>query len=193
VLETSGFAVDRHPNIDAYLKTHAAAVLPVTCAYYLAGKDFDRLAATPDAQVVMLRGIREALAVLRALQIPIMPAVMERILRLPEPLMVPIMRRRLTAPGTRLGVVHIDHMGPELAHLAGQYRQLMGRAGLSTPNLDRLLAALSPSVPPIPMGSAGLKLDWRGVYAVVAALSAVVAVFFGMTRRRGRQKPGRKD
>jgi 2-dehydropantoate 2-reductase len=184
VLETSGFAVDRHSDIDAYLKTHAAAVLPVSCAYYLAGRDFDRLAATPDAQVVMLRGIKEALSVLRALRIPIVPPAMERIMRLPEPLMVPIMRRRLTAPGVRLGAVHIDHMGPELVTLADQYRELMRRSGLSTPNLDRLLAALSPSVPPIPMGSAGLKLDWRGVYAVVAALSAMVALLFGMTRRR---------
>lgn len=184
VLETSGFAVDRQPNIDAYLKTHAAAVLPVSCAYYLAGRDFDRLAATPDAQVVMLRGIKEALAVLRALNIPIIPPAMDRIMRLPEPLMVPIMRGRMTVPGARLGLVHIDHMGPELACLASQYRVLMRRAGLSTPNLDRLLAALSPSVPPIPIGSAGLKLDWRGVYAVLAALGALVAVLFGLTRRR---------
>jgi hypothetical protein len=124
------------------------------------------------------------LAVLHALRIPIVPPVMERIMRLPEPLMVPIMRRRLTAPGVRVGAVHIDKMGPELTYLAGQYRELMRRASLSTPNMERLLAALSPSVPPIPLGSAGLKLDWRGMYAVVAALSALVALLFGLTRRK---------
>ncbi len=184
VLESSGFSVDLQPNIDAYLKSHAAAILPLSCAYYLAGRDFDRLAATPDAQLVMLRGMKEALAVLRALRIPIVPPVMERTMRLPEPLMVSIMRRRLTAPGVRVGAVHIDKIGPELTYLAGQYRDLMRLSGQSTPNLDRLLAALSPSVPPIPLGSAGLKVDWRGIYTILAALSALVALLFGMTRRR---------
>jgi hypothetical protein len=97
--------------------------------------------------------------------------------------MVSVMRRRLTAPGVRLGAIHIDHMGPELAALAAQYTALMRRSRLATPNLDRLLAALSPSVPPIPQGSAGLKLDWRGIYAGLAALSAFIALLFGLTRR----------
>ena len=192
VLETSGFPVERHANIDAYLKTHAAAVLPVSCAYYLAGQDFDRLAATPDAQVVMLRGIKEALAVLRSLHIPIVPPSIDRVMRLPEPLMVPVMRRRLTAPGARLGVIHMQHMGPEISVLAAQYSQLMRLSRLATPNLDRLLAALSPSVPPIPIGSAGLKLNWRGVYTFLAALSALTALLFGLNRRKRSSRRGGK-
>ena len=68
----------------------------------------------------------------------------------------------------------------------------MRRSRLATPNLDRLLAALSPSVPPIPLGSAGLKLDWRGVYAFLAALSALAAVLFSLNRRQSK-KPGRKN
>jgi 2-dehydropantoate 2-reductase len=188
-LEASGFPVERHANIDAYLKTHAAAVLPMACAYYLAGQSIDRLAATPDAQVLMLRGMKEAVQVLRALRIPVIPPRIDRTMRLPEPLMVGIMRRRMSASGVRLGVIHMPHMGPEIGILAGQYRELIHRSQLATPNLDRLLAALSPSVPPIPEGSAGLKLDWRGVYAGLAALSALTALLFGLNRRRKSKPP----
>ena len=186
-LEASGFPVEYIENIDAYLKTHVAAVLPVGCAYYLAGSSLDQLAATPDAQVVMLRGMREAMAVLRKLSIPIIPAQSKLIMRLPEPLMMAIMRKRLTAPGVRLGAIHIDGMHAELSCLAEEFSELKHRAGIATPNLDRLMAALSPSVPPIPYGSAGLRLDWRGVWAALAALSAMIALVFGVSRSKRRR------
>lgn len=183
-LEASGFPVERTENINAYLKTHVAAILPVGCAYYLAGRSLDQLAATPDAQVVMLRGMREAMAVLRKLNIPIIPAQSNLIMRLPEPLMMAVMHKRLTAPGVRLGAIHVDGMHNELLCLAEEFAELKRHAGIATPNLDRLMAALSPTVPPIPYGSAGLKLDWRGIWAALAALSAMIALVFGVSRRK---------
>ena len=187
VLEASGFSVDRLADIDAYLKTHAAAILPVGCAYYLAGRSLDQLAATPDAQVVMLRGMREAIGVLRALGVPITPPRIRLTMSLPEPLMVAVMRKRMLAPGVRLGGIHLDGMHAELVCLAEEFTALKRRTNHATPNLDRLMAALSPSVPPIPPGSAGLKLDWRGVWAALAAISAMIALVFGMRRRRTRR------
>lgn len=186
LLETSGFAVERHPNIDAWLKTHAATVLAVTGAYYLVGRDFEALQATRDAQVLMLRGMKEAILVLRALHLEITPSRLWRLARLPEPLRLAMIRRLAAQPDIRLGLIHADGMRPELQQLAAEFGLLAQRAGRYTPHLDRLTAAFNDSVPPIPSGSASLSLDWRGVYAALAAFTALLALTFGL--RRGRRR-----
>ena len=73
VLRDAGFPVAFSPNMDAWLKTHAALVVPIACALYLAGGDNYRLAGTRDGLVLMLRAMREGLRVLDRLGFDVEP------------------------------------------------------------------------------------------------------------------------
>ncbi|NIO06911.1 MAG: ketopantoate reductase family protein, partial [Deltaproteobacteria bacterium] len=83
------------PNMDAWLKTHVAEVIPVANAIYMAGGDNYRLARTRDGLVLMVRAIREGYRVLRALGVPITPANHKIFNWIPELILVALMRRIL--------------------------------------------------------------------------------------------------
>lgn len=54
-LESAGFPVAICDQMDAWLKTHAAEILPTAYALYMAAGDAQRLARTRDALVLMIR------------------------------------------------------------------------------------------------------------------------------------------
>jgi 2-dehydropantoate 2-reductase len=65
VFESAGFPVTISPNMDGWLKTHVALILPMGGALYMAGLDNYRLARRRDAVVLMIRAMRESFRVLR--------------------------------------------------------------------------------------------------------------------------------
>jgi 2-dehydropantoate 2-reductase len=160
VLRGSGFPVSICSDMDAWLKTHAAEIVPTALALYAAGVDARRLARTRDALVLMLRAIREGYGVLSAHGIPVIP-LSHRIFRwLPELLLLPIMRRVIRGEGTEIKIGHARAARDEMESLAAELRALAGKASTATPALDRLARHLDPETEPLPDGCAEIPVSW---------------------------------
>lgn len=168
--ESAGFLVEISPNIDAWLKSHAALILPLGGAYFLAGDDTKRLARTPDGVILLVRAMREALRVLQAHGFPILPAQFKLLQWLPEPLLAAWLKRILMGDAIQYGLVHAHAARPEMQQLVVEFKELAWKVGQLTPALDRLSAAIDPQAPPLPVGSAEMRLDWRPLRAILGAL-----------------------
>jgi 2-dehydropantoate 2-reductase len=91
---TAGINAKAEPRIDAWLKTHAAFVVPLGQAVIAAGGP-GALAGDPDAVRAMLRLMRQNLAALPA---PTVPGGFAALRTLPEGLLVAALRRFLRSP-----------------------------------------------------------------------------------------------
>ncbi|MET0424117.1 MAG: 2-dehydropantoate 2-reductase N-terminal domain-containing protein [Actinoplanes sp.] len=87
----AGINAKAEPQIDAWLRTHAAFEVPLGRAVHAAGGP-RALADDPEAVRAMLRGIRQSLAALPA---PPVPRAFGALQTLPEGLLVPVLRRFL--------------------------------------------------------------------------------------------------
>jgi 2-dehydropantoate 2-reductase len=157
----AGFPVVVSPHMDAWLKSHAALVLPLAGALYAAGGDNYRLARTRDAVVLAVRAIREGFAALRKLGLPLTPRALWPYARLPEPLLVPLAQRYL---GTKVAEIalagHANAARDEMKAFADEFRALCGTAATPMVAWDRLYAYIDPAVPTIPEGRATVPLRW---------------------------------
>ena len=172
--KSAGFDTSYCPNMDAWLKTHAMTILPLGAAYYGAGLDAGRMSRTRDALVLVVRAIREGLAVLRAWDIPILPPRQKIFAWLPEPLLVFMLSRMLQKEIYQYALAHAPHMRPELQRLAADFQALRRAKSVPTPSMDRLCSLVDPSTPPIPEGSTTIPLDWRSVWAGLAVLGGLL-------------------
>ena len=162
--KSAGFPVAISPNMDAWLKTHVAEILPTAQALYMAGGDNYRLARTRDGLVLMVRAIREGYKVLRALGVPITPANHKIFDWIPEPILVALMRRLLNTKTAEIEISrHAGAARDEMKHIASEFQALARTTSVPTPALDRLFTYLDPAVPPLPEGSARISPSWRGV------------------------------
>jgi 2-dehydropantoate 2-reductase len=188
VFRDGGFPVGASPNMEAWLKTHASWVVPVSTAVYAAGGDVRRLAHTRDALLLMVRGIRENFEVLRAHGVPLTPKSPNLLVLgwLPEPLLVPLLRRLFDTRTAEIVMErHANAARDETGQLADELGELSRAAFVPTPTADRLREYLDPAVPPIPEGSARMAMDLGGAWlALSAAMGALVVL--RLLRRRGR-------
>lgn len=183
-----GYRVELQPNMDAWLKTHVALISPIANALYLAGGDHRRLARTRDGIALFIRAVREGIQVLRALDIPVIPAKLRVFAWIPEPLLVLWLRGLFASEQAEVTMArHANAARDEMQQLADEFRALAAQTFISTPALDRLRNYIDPQTPPLPEGSAEMPLDWRGVgvgCAVLAGLLAVLLVILGVRRDR---------
>ncbi|WP_424922154.1 ketopantoate reductase family protein [Streptomyces sp. wa53] len=120
----AGFNARAEPQMDAWLRTHAAFEVPLGQAVHLAGGPVE-LAADPDSVRGMLHLVRQNLA---ALTTPPVPRAFAALRTLPQGLLVPVLRRFLKSPTA----VHsgLSDFSPataaELARLAEQLRATAG-------------------------------------------------------------------
>lgn len=164
------------PNMDAWLKSHAAFDIPMVAAAHAVGGDVRRLSRTPDALVLAARAIREHLAVLRALGVPVTPGALRVLGGLPEPLLVALLGRLFESEFAEMGIgQHADDSPDEMRQLAAELSELSRAASVATPAADRLRGHLDPAAPPIPEGSVRTPIDRRAA-GVAAALGAAVGV-----------------
>lgn len=74
----NGYQVDIRLDMDALLKTYVVLLMPsLGPALYAAGLDRLRLANTPDLLVLAVRALREGVAVLNAMQVPVTPTFLQ--------------------------------------------------------------------------------------------------------------------
>jgi 2-dehydropantoate 2-reductase len=189
VFESAGFQAVLSPNIDAWLKSHAAVISPIALALYMVGGDNYRLARTRDALVLGIRALRESFRVLRALDIPITPPALRVYDWIPEPILIPLVQRLFNSRSAEIAVAgHAGAARDEMKQIADEFKMLTQSTTVATPLLDRLYPYLDPSVPTIAEGSSQIPLDWRGVWigmgGTAGAIAALILVLRTLTRRR---------
>ncbi|MCP4404598.1 MAG: hypothetical protein GY801_45760, partial [bacterium] len=175
VFKGAGFPVALCADMDAWLKTHVAEISPTANALYLAGGDNHRLAHTRDGVVLMIRAIREGYEVLRALGIPIAPSNHKIVNWIPEPLLVPLVRKMLDSKDVELKAAgHANAARHEMKQIADEFRALARKTSVPTPAMSRLYMYIDPATPPVAAGSAEIPLDWRGVWIGLGGLAVLV-------------------
>ena len=173
----AGFPVAVSENMDAWLKTHGAEIIPTAGALYSAGTDNFRLARTRDGMVLMVRAIKEGYKVLRALDVPIMPSNHKVFDWIPESLIVAMMRRMLaTKTAETVLVGHAHAARNEMTYIAGELRELARKTSVPTPAMDRLYTYFDPAAPTVPDGSAQIPMNRRGVWFGLGALVGLILV-----------------
>lgn len=175
-----GFDVELHTDMDAWLKTHVALLMPsLAPAMRAAGRDNVRMAHTRDAIVLALRAIREGFRILRTLGYPIVPESIRIFERLPEPILVWGFSKRLVDPKMRVAMLeHGKVAQDEIKHLADEFIALKRQTSVPTPAMDYLYAYFDPATPPMPEGSALLPLDWRFLWVVAGALTGILVIIW---------------
>ncbi len=147
-LRSAGFPVSISPNIDAWLKTHAAEIAPTAGALYMAGGDIGKLALDRDVLRLMLEAIREGYAVLGASGTPITPSS-HRVFRwIPGWLLLKIIPRMLEDPSASIQIGHALAARSEMRQLADELRALAASASIPTPSMDRLFRSIDPEGAP---------------------------------------------
>lgn len=182
-----GFDVELRSDMDAWLKTHVAMLMPsLAPAMRAAGRDNVRMAHTRDAIVLAIRAIREAYRLLRALGYPIVPKSARIFERFPEPILVWGFQKRLVDPRMRIAMLeHADAAQDEIKHLADEFITLKQQTSIPTPTIDYLYRYFDPSTQPLPEGSAQLPLDWRFLWIVAGALVVVLVIAWLLLRLIG--------
>ena len=175
-LKAAGFPVSICSNMDAWLKTHAAEILPTANALYMAAVDAERLARTRDAIVLMLRSIREGYRVLSALDIPITPANHRLFQWLPEPLLIAIMKRMLGSDTTSIKIGHVDQARDEMKALSRELNALRTTAKVPTPSTEILNRYLDAHTETLPDGSAEIPVNWNAIWISMGVLVALAAL-----------------
>lgn len=173
-----GFDAALRTDMDAWLKTHVALLMPsLAPAMRAAGRDNVRMAHTRDAIVLAIRAIREGYRVLRTLGYPIVPRSSRIFEHLPEPVLVWGFRKRLVDPRMRVAMYeHSEAAQDEIKHLADEFIALKRLTSVPTPAIDHLYVYFDPTVPPMPEGSAWFPLDWQFLWAVAGALAVFLMV-----------------
>jgi 2-dehydropantoate 2-reductase len=173
-----GFDVELRRDMDAWLKTHVALLMPsLAPAMKAAGRDNVRMAHTRDAIVLAIRSIREGYRVLRALGYPIVPKSARMFERLPEPILVWGFQKRLVDPRIRVAMLeHGEAAQDEIKHLADEFIILKQRTSIPTPAIDRLYGYFDGTAQPLPEGSAEIPLDWRFLWIAIGILAGLLIV-----------------
>jgi 2-dehydropantoate 2-reductase len=175
LFESAGFPTSLSINMDAWLKTHVALVSPIANALYLAGGDNYRLSRTPDGIVLMVRAVKEGLAVLKQLGIPITPAKYRVLAWIPEPIMIAVMRKSLNTQRAELLMArHANHARDEMEKLADEFHQLALQSCIPTPAMDYLRLYIDSDVPPLPENNDRVSVDWRGVWKLLGGSAALI-------------------
>lgn len=136
--ESSGIPVEIHPNIDAYLKTHAAIILPLAGAVYLAGGDPALLAENDPALECLLGAWKETIRVLKARRIPLLPGIVRVYAWLPGWILKPVLRTSLRKPMAQVSFAHGEKAHAEMGQLAEEFVALSHGTGIEMPLLEAL-------------------------------------------------------
>lgn len=143
VFEKAKIKVDISENIDAWLKTHVAFVIPLVCALYMCNTDIYHLAENKNALKLFIKGFKEALVALNKLNIPILPNRMKKIGKIPEWLLLFLMKKRFKSELAKIAIeCHASVAKDEMIFLGKELRELIEESGVLTHNLDKLYSYL---------------------------------------------------
>lgn len=128
-------------NVDAWLKTHAALVMPSVPALRIVGGNNYALAEDTDTLRLLVAAIREGLRVVRALGQPLRPWHVRAIEWLPISLSVGALRKLFRSEFAEVALAgHAKAAPGELDFLLAELRALGNQASVPMPALDQLMA-----------------------------------------------------
>ena len=181
---SSDFPVKLETQIDAWLKTHAALILPLAYGIYMAGGDNYRLAKTPDILVLIIRAIREGLKVLKDLDIPITPAYFKKLNYFPEPLFYAFLKGIVGSKSAEINLAgHANAARDEMDYLSQQLTELIRQSKISTPALDCLFTFRNPAQPPMQENSKRIPLKWGGLLLILGAFTAFLLALSKLVKK----------
>jgi 2-dehydropantoate 2-reductase len=138
-LEEAGIRVSAQPNMDAWLKAHWALVGPMAQTLNRVDNDPYRLANERGLLRLMVEAQREGFGVIRALGLPLAPARLKMMARLPTWVSVAVVRRLLKTDFAKVALAgHAAAGGAEFLLLNQEFRSLIERARVPTPAIDEL-------------------------------------------------------
>lgn len=137
-LQSAGFFVSISTNMDAWLKTHVAEIVPTAGASYMANGDIAQLRHNREVLGLMIRAIREGFRVLSSLDIPITPSIHKVFHWIPEFLLVAMTRRKLNDKSWSVKIGHASNARDEMKFIANEFRELARRSGIATLAFDEL-------------------------------------------------------
>lgn len=135
-LRSAGFLVSISANMDAWLKTHVAEMVPTAGALYMANEHIGQLKHNREALGLMIRAIREGYRVLSSLGIPITPSTHKVFHWIPEFLLVAMIRSKLNDKSWSIKIGHASNARDEMKTIASEFRELTRQSGIATPALD---------------------------------------------------------
>lgn len=154
LLEDNKMRVDVPSDIDAWLKSHLALILPLAGGVYGAGVDNYKLAKTPALLRLTAKGLKETYKVVRKAGYPFLPRRLGLLSKLPERLIVSILRRRMATESSEIAMAgHAGAARSEMQHLANEFQHLIEQSGMNTPNYDKLMQFLDPTIPVVEEGA----------------------------------------
>ncbi len=142
LLKGAGFNVVNNRNMEAWLKYHAAVILPLACAYIKAGRDVKVLTGDREGMTGVIKAMREGFSVLKELGHPFALESLRRLEGLPMMLAVPYLRRELNKAELEYVLTRAEAMKGELEVLDEEYSRLKGSTSLQTPIYDELRKSL---------------------------------------------------
>lgn len=132
----AGLEVSPNPAMEAWLKYHAAVILPLAFAYIKVGRDEERL-KRKDLNLV-LKAIREGFSVLKEIGHADVPEDFRWLEQLPTVLAVLSLRRRLSKPELEYVFFKGEAMQGELEVLDEEFRGLIQSTSVQTPVYNKL-------------------------------------------------------
>ena len=138
----AGIPVEYSKNMDAWLRYHVALVGPLANALYMAGGSNYRLADNPRVVRLGLKGMREAVKVLKAAGFPVEPPALKVMLAIPDFILTPIVRRLMRTKLMDIGGArHANNAREEMSRLNEELLAMAGEMNIDTPVMHELQRA----------------------------------------------------
>ena len=140
----AGFATKMSGDMDAWLKTHAFFVTAISGAIYLAGGDCHRLSESNAALGLMMKGVREGFAAVRALGLTVTPFPLRVLFTWLPPRFAVYYWRHFFASKMADCIFgrHARCASHEMRALAEDCRTMIDRSGVEAPALHQLYRAI---------------------------------------------------
>ncbi|MGI2327404.1 ketopantoate reductase family protein [Planococcus sp. YIM B11945] len=175
-----GYRVEIRKDMDDWLKTHVALLIPTLApAVYACNTELEHFAVTRDAHVLLKRALHESLQATQNAGIPLAPPGLRIIDRIPEPVFV-LALGKLAKSSTFENVMgHLKTAADEVEHLTDEFYEMIWPGNTPTPTVDELTEYTYGFKEPLPVGSKNIPLRWGVVYSAaigVAASAALIAL-----------------
>jgi hypothetical protein len=132
--------------------------------------------------------MREGFEVLQALGYAPTPRALRFYRWLPEPVMVSILRRRLSDPMMEVALgKHARAARDEVTCLVNEFLALVRLTNVPTPAIRRLYPYLAEEASVMPVGSEEIPLDWRGMQTAAIAAGGLLAGLLVVSALVGRR------
>ncbi|MBT2571318.1 hypothetical protein [Planococcus sp. ISL-110] len=169
-----GYRIEIRKDIDHWLKTHVALIIPaMASAVYACNTDQEHFAATRDAHVLLKRALHEALLATEDAGVTLTPPGIKVVERIPEPLFVSAIGNMAKTPIFENILGHLKNAEDEIEYLTDEFYAMIRKSNTPTPTVDQLTAYTYGSKQFLPFGSKEIPLRWGAIYGIAVGVAAV--------------------